>query len=57
MEWTRTAAVEVMGDPACAAESCQKRVHDRCKMLHIHTQTAGESSEITEAPEGLKGLF
>lgn len=53
---THTAAVEVMGDPVSAVESCQKRVYDHCKMLHICTQTAGESPGVTVATEGLKRL-
>lgn len=57
MAWTHTVAVVVMRDPVSAAESCQNCVYDRCKILHIYTQTAGLGMFITAAtPEGFKQL-
>lgn len=54
---THTVAVVEMRDPVSAAESCQNCVYDRCKILHIYTQTAGlEMFITTAAPEGFKQL-
>ncbi len=49
---TDTVAVAVMDDPVSAAQS----VYDRCKMLHIHTKTAGKTNNITVTPEAFKQL-